>query len=175
MKRWIAAMMLVLATAAPMARADEASKQAKVRELFLTMHMDHMMDEMIGQMTAFMKQQFQQMTKDAPGSDQMTAAQKQLTEQYLAKTMTLATESMGWKSLEPEYAKVYAATYSEAEIDGILAFYKSPAGQAMLAKTPELTAASMKIVQGKMLDLQPKVKAMQDEYLQQMKDSSTPK
>ena len=35
-------------------------------------------------------------------------------------------------------ADAYARTYSEEEMEGIIAFYKSPAGQAMLAKAPQL-------------------------------------
>lgn len=64
--------------------------------------------------------------------------------------------------------QLYAKTYSETKIDGILAFYKSPAGQAMLARTPELTTGSMQIVQARMVDIQPKLKVMQDEFMKQL-------
>ena len=82
--------------------------------------------------------------------------------------MKVVSDSVGWASLEPEYVKLYAATYSEEEIDGILAFYKSPVGQKMLEKTPELSSGGMKIVQGRMGDFQPKIKALQDEYMKQL-------
>ena len=52
---------------------------------------------------------------------------------------------------------LYVSTYSEPEIDGILAFYKSPAGTAMLAKTPELATRSLAISQDRMKVLQPEL------------------
>jgi hypothetical protein len=160
---------------APMARADDASKTAKVHELFAAMHMDRMMSQMMDQMTGFMKQQFQQSIQEAAGSSTMPDAQKKLTDEFYGKVIKLATDSMSWKALEPEYTKIYADTYTEDEIEAITVFYKSPAGQAMLTKTPELTAASMKVVQAKMIEIQPKMKELSDQYIQQMKDYTTPK
>jgi hypothetical protein len=174
MNRWLA-VGLVLAAMVPVARADEASKQAKVHELFQTMHMERTMQQMMDQMTTFMQQQFQQAIQELPGADTLTPAQKKLTDDYMGRTMKLATDEMGWKTMEPEYTKIYASTYTEEEIDGILTFYKSPAGQAMLNKTPQLSAASMQIVQTKVGQLQPKVKAMQEEYMEQMKAAGTAK
>jgi hypothetical protein len=168
-KQWIAGLVLVLATAAPVVRADDASRLAKAHELFLVMHMDRMMNQMMGQMTDFVKQQVQETAKSAPGADQMTPAQKKLTDDFLNKAMDATVESLGWKTLEPQYAKLYAATYTDEELDGIIAFYKSAAGQAMLDKTPDVTAGTLKIVEAKMVDFQPQLKAIQDDYLKQMK------
>jgi hypothetical protein len=172
-KQWIAGFVLVLATAAPMARADDASRLAKAHELFLVMHMDRMMNQMMGQMTDFVKQQVQETTKEAPGANQMTPAQKKLTDDFLNKVMDVTVDSLGWKTLEPEYAKLYASTYTDEELDGIITFYNSTAGQAMLDKTPDVTAGTLKIVEAKMVEFQPKLKEMQDDYLKQMKASVT--
>jgi hypothetical protein len=169
-KLWIAAFVCIALVASPLAHADEASKEAKVRELFTAMRMEHTMEQMMG----MMQQQVQQMARNAPVSDTMTPPQKKLTDEYLAGTMKLATESMGWKAIEPEYVKLYATTYTEQEIDGILTFYRSPAGQAMLAKAPELSSGAIKIVQAKMADLQPKMKSMQDDYTKKMLETLPP-
>jgi hypothetical protein len=156
-------MVVICAVAVPVARADDASKTAKVQELFTTMHMDHMMDQMMDAITTSLRQSL----GTIPGADQMTVEQKKLTDDFLTKTLKVANDSVGWSALEPEYVKLYANIYSEEEIDGILAFYKSPAGQAMLAKTPQLTTGSMQIVQARMVDIQPKIKAMQEDFMKQ--------
>jgi hypothetical protein len=163
MKRWMMLMVVMCAVAVPVARADDASKAAKVQELFTTMHMDHMMDQMMDAITTSLRESL----KTIPGADQMTAEQKKLMDDFLTKTLKVANDSVGWSALEPEYVKLYANTYSEEEIDGILTFYKSPAGQAMLAKTPQLTTGSMQIVQARMVDIQPKIKAMQEDFMKQ--------
>jgi hypothetical protein len=168
MKRWVMLLVVVMAVS-PMARADEASKKAKVEELFATMHMDRMMS----QITAAMLAQVKQMTATMPGADQMTAAQKKMVSEYQDKMAALVTANVGWRAMEPEYVTLYASTFSEEEIDGIIAFYKSPAGQALLTKTPELTKGSMALVQTRMVDLQPQMKAMVDEMVQQMSAGKT--
>jgi len=174
MKKWIAVLLMMIAVA-PMARADDASKTAKVHELFVAMHMDRIMGQMMDQMTGFMKQQFQQSINDSTRSSAMSDGQKKLYDEFIGKLMKLSTDSMSWKALEPEYTKVYADTYTEDEIDAITVFYKSPAGQAMLTKMPQVTAASLKIAQGRLVEIQPKIKELSDQYVQQMKDYSTPR
>lgn len=164
MKRWIAVLVVMMVVAPCGARADDASKQAKVRDLFATMHMDHMLDQMMHSI----QEEVQTMAQQTAGAQQMTPEQKKLTQDFMDKSMKVVNDSVGWTALEPEYVKLYAATYSEGEIDGILAFYKSAAGQAMLAKTPELSAGGMQIVRSRMGDFQPKIQALQQEYMKQL-------
>ena len=62
-------------------------------------------------------------------------------------------------------AMLYSDAYSEKEVDGILAFYRSPAGRAMLAKTPELTEGSIAISKQRMEELSPKIQAPLDKFV----------
>ena len=164
MKRWIAVLVVMMVVAPCGARADEASKQAKVKELFATMHMDHMLDQMMHSIEG----EVQAMARNTPGAEQTTPEQKKLTQDFMDKSMKIISDSVGWTKLEPEYVKLYASTYTEEEIDGVLAFYKSPAGQAMLAKTPQLSAGGMQIVRSRMGDFQPKIEALQQEYMKEL-------
>ncbi len=139
------------------------------------MHMDKMMNDMTTQMTGYMKQQFQQQIDQNASGSAMTPEQKKLTDDFFDKLIKMAFDTMSWKAIEPEYAKIYADSYTEDEITAITVFYKSPAGQAMLEKTPAVTAASLKIAQSKMAGLQPKMKELSEEYEKQLKEYSTPK
>jgi hypothetical protein len=164
MKRWIVVLVVMLVVAPCGARADEASKQAKVRDLFATMHMEHMLDQMMHSIQG----EVEAVAQSTPAAEQTTPQQKKVTQDFMDKSMKVVTDSVGWTALEPEYVKLYASTYSEVEIDGILAFYKSPVGQAMLAKTPQLSAGGMQIVRSRMGSFQPKIQALQQEYLKQL-------
>ena len=168
MKRWILMLGVVMGVAPVGARADEASKQAKVKELFAVMHMDHSLDRM----RSAMEQQVQATAKNAPGTEQMTPEKKKMQQEFVDNSMKVVDENFGWSELEPAYVKLYADTYTEAELDGILAFYKSPAGQALLTKTPELSAGVMQIVHGHMGDFQPKMQGLQELYVKAMAPSS---
>lgn len=178
MKRWVAVCAVVLAmgpglkaqTAAAGGAAD-AAKQAKVQELFDVMHMDRT----VGQMMSRINRMIEQSAQTLPGTEQMTAQQKALAQDFMHQAMNLSETEMSWKSLEPEYERIYAATFSIQELDAIIAFYKSPAGQAMLDKTPELTQDSMQVVQRRMVELQPKMRALQEQFMEKIKATEVEK
>jgi hypothetical protein len=163
MKRWILVLVMVMAVA-PGARADEASKRAKVADLFVTMRMDRTMSQMMDLVMAQTRQMMQRMQ----GTEQMTPEQKKLVENFQKRVEVMVSESLGWKALQPEFVTLYANTFSEEEIDGLLTFYKSPVGQVLLDKTPELTTKGGEISQAKVAALQPKMNAMLEDFIKQM-------
>jgi hypothetical protein len=164
MKRWIAVLVVVLAVAPFAARADEASKTAKVKELFAVMHMEHSLDRM----RSAMEQQVQATAKNAPGTENMTPEKKKMQQEFVENSMKVVDANFGWAVVEPAYVKLYSDAYTEAELDGILTFYKSPAGQAMLTKTPQVSAGVMQIVHGGMDGFQPKMRGLQELYIKAM-------
>ena len=60
----------------------------------------------------------------------------------------------------PMFVKAYADTFTDSEIDAIVAFYKTPAGKAMIEKQPALTAKIMQTIQAQMADLMPQIEAI---------------
>jgi hypothetical protein len=164
MKTWIVVLAAALAIGPACGQDKDAAKRAKVEELMATMHIDSMMD----QMTAMAKAQVEQGVQALPGADTMTPAQKKITEDYQHKSMDLVMGTVSYKALEPEIVQLYVDTFTDEEIDGISTFYKSPTGQAMLKKTPQLMAAMMQFMQGKIADLQPKLKALTDQFVKDM-------
>ncbi len=54
-----------------------------------------------------------------------------------------------------QLAVVYMESFTEAELDGILAFYATPVGQKMTAELPVITEKSMQIGQMWGMKLQP--------------------
>ncbi|MFY9550548.1 MAG: DUF2059 domain-containing protein [Thermoanaerobaculia bacterium] len=45
---------------------------------------------------------------------------------------------MTWQAMEPELTKLYGASFTEAELKSMSAFYRTPAGQKALEKLPEM-------------------------------------
>jgi len=45
---------------------------------------------------------------------------------------------MKWDDMEPEFARVYAETYTEQEMRELTTFYRTPLGQRLVATTPNL-------------------------------------
>jgi hypothetical protein len=77
--------------------------------------------------------------------------------------------------MEPEYARLYAEVYNDEEIAGILAFYKSAAGQAFVKKMPLLMSKSIEMAQRQMADLMPEIQRIADEAARQSKSAEPSK
>ncbi len=161
---------VVLCVASLQARADDASKRAKVQELFTVMHVDRVSE----QITGTVRRQLEASMHNLPGASEATPEQKKLLNDYETKVMALVDESVNWKVLQPQMVDLYTSTYTEPEIDSILSFYKSPAGQTMLAKSPELTQKSMAITQTKLQALQPKISEMSQNFAKQYEAAQAP-
>lgn len=59
------------------------------------------------------------------------------------------------KGLYDQMADIYMESYTEGDLDAILAFYNSPVGKKMVEKTPEITEKSMQLGQVWGMQLQP--------------------
>jgi len=166
--RRIALLPLVLCASFATAHADEASKRAKAKEMLVMLHTERVSQQItsnIMKQAATMPQQLFGGPVPPESKAKFDAFEQQLQQ---------ATESqIGWKALEPEYIDLYAKTYTEPELDAILTFYKSPAGQSMLAKSPELSTQSVQIVQAKMAILQPQLQKLAQDFAQSTKPAAT--
>lgn len=163
MTRFVSSVFALCLLAAPLsAHADDTTKRAKIDEVFTLLHLDALMQQMSSLAQQQAKANMQTM---APNTD---AATKAKADEFMAKMFNLINQELSWKSLEPEMAKIYSDNFTEAQIDDILVFYRSPTGKAMVEKLPQLTQQSMQIAQQRMADLEPKMKALADEMSREM-------
>ena len=65
--------------------------------------------------------------------------------------------------MKDRYVRLYDETFTAQEISGILEFYKTPTGSAMLDKMPVLISKSMTIAQEQMGDLMPEIQRIAEE------------
>jgi hypothetical protein len=154
----------VLLFALPRAHADEASKRAKIEEMFTVLKVDKTMKQMMDMGLAQGKQTAQNMMGDRP----MTPADQKIMDDYLAKLYVAVSDVLSWEKLKPAYVDLYASAYSEEEVDGIVAFYKSPVGQVLLEKTPELITKSSTIVNSRMKEFAPRMREITEDMAKQM-------
>jgi uncharacterized protein len=168
MKR-IALIALVIALAAPaIARADDASKHAKIEELFTVMHIDQTQKQIteiaLNQVKDASRQQLR-------GAAAPTPEQQKKLDDFQQKATNIVNGQIAWSKIEPEFVKLYNDAYTEPELDGILAFYKSPAGQAMLTKMPQLTAKSIELSRTRLVQIEPQLRQLLQDLA---KDVNTP-
>ena len=126
--------------------AAQETKEAKIQRILAATNSTAMMDQIFTQIRAMTASQL------PPGT---TPEQRAKSEEVTAKVMELAKASID--KIRPQLVTSYAETYSDQEIDGILAFYESPVGRAMLQKTPALMTKMMGLIQAQMADMMPEI------------------
>ena len=120
-----------------------------------------MVDAMFAQMHAFMKQTMQQA---AQGQQLSPKIQKDIEKRH-NETMTSVKELLDWNKLEPMYVRVYQKSFTQQEVDGMIAFYKTPTGQAVLNKMPVVLQNTMAEVQQMMQPMIQRMQRMQQEVV----------
>jgi hypothetical protein len=140
---------------------DETSKAAKVEEFLKLAKMEDLLhqsfDMTLRQMKSGVLQQM--MGVNVPPEMETTLAE------FQAKIYALMTGALDWEKLKPKYVKVFVDAYSEPEIDDILTFYRSPSGQAMVAKTPQVMSKASEIVQAQMATVFPETQRLIKELM----------
>jgi uncharacterized protein len=100
-----------------------------------------------GSFTAMLNQQLQDKTLSDEDRQRIEAAR--------ARLHALTGKILTWENMEPMYLKIYGDSFSQSEIDSMIAFYSSPAGQAVVAKLPLVAQNTMAAMQKQMKDLMP--------------------
>ncbi|WP_237477970.1 DUF2059 domain-containing protein [Lichenibacterium dinghuense] len=126
---------LLLAGSSGAARADDASRLKLAREIVVVTHtVDNtrkLMPTFMGQMRDMLVKMDPTHTKDI---DTILQRSGQKLDDQLSSFADLAAE-------------VYAREFSEEDLQAVLAFDRSPAGQHLIDKQPEITQAMAKVGQ----------------------------
>lgn len=128
--------------------AQQPTKEVKVEQLLSSMNADATINQMFDQIKAMTASQI------PPGTTPEQIAKSQ---EIQTKIFDLVKSRMSWEKMRPEYVRLYSEVFSDDEISGMLAFYQSPAGRAMLQKMPALMKQIMEVVQSQMADLMPEI------------------
>ena len=142
---FIAALLLISIWALP-ARAQEAQSpadDARIDRLLEVTRAREMLDATLPQIEASQQQMLAQMT----AGRELDAAQRQRIDALLASSSSAVRKALSWENLAPVYRDIYRQTFTGEDIDAIIAFYESPAGQRMLEKMPALMQNTMTAMQ----------------------------
>jgi hypothetical protein len=139
--------------AAPMPSADPAVVAA-TKQMFAAMKIHEMMTSMMAQMEQQIPNQIRATASAAiNGNPQLTAQQKaeqlkqaeDAAQASVARAHAVFSDPTLVDDMIAEMVPLYAETYTLDEIRQLTAFYASPLGQKMQARTPELMSRSMEI------------------------------
>lgn len=163
---------LVLAFSAilPAAHADEASHRAKAEQMLAVTKAD---TQMQAQLTA-LETRINELGKQQSGVAPLNPEQTRLTTDYQKQLQGIVVDEVGWEKLRPVIVQLYVDAFTEAELDSILAFYKTPGGQAIINKTPDVAGKTTMIVQNRIKEMQPKLATLTQDYTTKLKTAGAP-
>jgi hypothetical protein len=151
--------------------AGDPPSEASIKHLLELAQAQKLIDSVMTQMDELMKQTVHQATQ---GREIPPKVQKDIDKRQ-AEVAGMMKELLDWKKIEPMYVRIYQKTFSQPEVDGMLAFYKTPAGQAVVAKMPGALQNTMNEIQQMMGPVLQKMQRMQQEIAAEMKAESQKK
>jgi hypothetical protein len=167
---------LILALCTAFVRAAENSappsptpqappSEASIKQLLEVAQARKLVDSIMGQMDNLMAQTMAQATK---GQTVPPKVQKEI-DQGRSEMLAMMKDLLDWSKLEPLYVRVYQKSFSQQEVDGMIAFYKTPAGQAVIGKMPAVMQNTMDEMQQMMAPVMQKIQKTQQDVAAEMK------
>jgi hypothetical protein len=164
------------APAAPAASAatvplDQQPTKEQLAKMFELMRVKEQLASVTKMMPALMQQQmqaqFKQMQKDNPeltaATDEQQQAMAKVMSRFMERVMNLYTSD----EMIADMSGLYQKHLTASDVDGIIAFYSSPAGKHVLDMAPVIMSEFMPTV---MQRVQERIKPLTDEMEKEMKE-----
>jgi hypothetical protein len=165
-KRLATALVWILMSAGAAAANNAPASDASIHEMLELTNARQIIEGVKGQMTAMMNTAMQNATR----GQTLTPERQAVIDRMSAKMSAVASDMLTWDALLPIYMRTYRDSFTQDEIDGVIKFYKSAAGQAYVKKLPLVMQNVMREMQGVMKPAQEKMMAIQRETMQELKD-----
>jgi hypothetical protein len=144
---------------------DAPPSDESLRELFKLVHTEETMNAMKPQLDAILTSS----TKEVSQGKEMTPERQAVMDRMRDKLVTAYNDSFSFEPLRRLLTRVYQATFTQDEIDGLIAFYRTPAGQALVNKGPLMGQNMMSEVQAAMRPMMQRISQIKRETDQEIK------
>ncbi len=167
MRRTFTALLITAATLlgslhTPLAQAQNAS-EASIQELLEVTQAAKMMESMYSSVEEALRNGMQQAAASRPMSDE----QRRALDTLPRRMAQVIREELSWELMRPGMVQIYRETLSQDEVNGLINFYKTPAGQALITKMPLIMQRSMAYTQGRMATFGPRIQAAVEQALRE--------
>jgi hypothetical protein len=154
------AVVLVLAfTSCLAAHADEASHRAKAQEMMAILHSQQMVENI----AEGLKKQFPEAANNVIGANP-SPEQKDHAADFVKRADQMIDTQLSWSVLQPTFTDIYIKNFTEEQLDAIIAFYKTPAGLALLTTMPTVNNQISEYGNQRIVDLKPQLKQLYEDF-----------
>lgn len=154
---------VVLTVVSAPVRADEASHRAKAESLLELLNTSQMLDSAKAMIDKNSRQAFERV--GGRPEDQA------IFDEFSAKLGEAFEQIYTWDRLKPSMIDIYVDMYTEAEMDQVIAFYRTPVGQKTIEKMPLVMERSMELTQEMLQELLPKITELTQEMAKEVHEA----
>jgi uncharacterized protein len=159
--------------AASPAPAASPSEQT-INEMITMMQLEGLLKRALEQMNEGMNKGMEASMSKATSGRELTPAQKAAVEDFRKKYNATMAEGLSLAQIKSMYAQAYRDSFTQDEINGVVAFYKSPAGKAVIEKNPVVMQKAAALTEARITVLTQKLDTMQFEFFKQFSPPPQP-
>jgi len=166
MEKILAAILFVFIASLPALAVDAPPpSEASIKELLSLTDRGKVVELMLKQMDAAMDASM----REIAGDRTPTPEREKILADMRSKMVALFKEEMSPEVFEPMLVDVYRNNFTQQEVDGMLKFYKSDAGKAVLNKMPVVIQQTMQTMQGRWAAFASKMQEIMRDTTEQLK------
>jgi hypothetical protein len=144
---------------------DAPPSDASIQELATLSRSQEVFRGMKPQMDAMISSSI----KEASQGQTITPQRQAVLDRMREKMVAAYGELINAQAMQMVMLRVYEATYTQDEVDGLIAFYKTPAGQALINKSPLMMQNMMDEMRQLMRPLTQRIIQIKNEGEQELK------
>jgi hypothetical protein len=145
-----------------------------INELLDVMNMPRMMDQILTNMDQEIKAGMQRGLQQSLRGREPAAEQRAEVDKFQKKLMGIMRDELTFDKVKDIYVRVYRETFTQEEVNGLITFYKSPAGKAYVEKVPSVMQRAGAEMQSRIGPMVQKLNIMQQEFLKDLEKASKP-
>jgi hypothetical protein len=152
-------LLVTILAAAPLFVLAAPPSNAQLERLLVDMQAQRQLEAVQQAIGPMMRRSIDQLTQKR----EMDAEQRAKFDRFMDKSLAVMREQLAWDQMKPQMLQIYGESFEADEVEGLIAFYESPAGRAFVAKMPVVMQKSMALSQARMQSMmQAMEKAMRE-------------
>ena len=163
----ISVMLILIFLVQPAFAADGKPTAESVRKLMDLTQSRKMLEKAMEQVDAITQETARQTLAGQP----ITLEQERILNNFQNKMIAVYQEEMSWQYMEPIFIEIYQKSFNQKEIDGLVSFYQSDLGQAVIHKMPVVLQNTMQAMQSRSMQIMPRIQALQQEMVIQLQNT----
>jgi hypothetical protein len=165
-KRSLTLIALSCAVAFPTVFATDNSpaSETSIKQLLEVTQAHKLHDAILAHIDEYMKQAMKQATQ----AGRVTPDIQKEIDTFQAEMTSAAREALDWNRLQAIQIRIYQKSLTQDDVDGLISFYKTPAGQALVTKMPAVMQNTMNEMQEIMKPMLQRIQQKQQQIVAQV-------